>query len=184
MRFPLFSESKNTFEGIHDDETVVMLIRQHWFIPVTQVAALLLAWIVPFFFLVFGSYFLAVHNLFGIMLLAFSLYTMVLWYGAFYTLMLYDLNTLIITNHRIIDNRQHAFFSRTASEVSLSRVQDVTIEIEGFIQTFLNFGDINIQTAGAQNEFRFELIPNPEGIKEHITAQSSTYPLPVKQKTP
>ena len=36
------------------------------------------------------------------------------------------------------------------------------------IQTFLHFGDLQVQTAGTEEKFKFLQIPNPERAKDEI----------------
>lgn len=73
-----------------------------------------------------------------------------------------------MTNKRIIDAEQRGLFSREVSEFKLYRVQDVTIEIKGVLPTFLNYGNVYIQTAGEAKEFVFKQIPNPRQAKDLI----------------
>jgi hypothetical protein len=48
------------------------------------------------------------------------------------------------------------------------------VKTDGFIQTLLKFGNLEVQTAGTENKFHFRQIPDPEGVKNqimsHITA--------------
>ncbi len=86
----------------------------------------------------------------------------------FYSITMYLLDTWIITNHRVIDSEQHGFFDRTVSELSLLKIQDVSTEINGPIATWLKFGNLEIQTAGAREKFLFKQIPNPLLIKDQL----------------
>jgi hypothetical protein len=57
----------------------------------------------------------------------------------------YYFDVWIITNERIINIEQKNLFIRTTSEVTLTRVQDVTATIGGFFPTLLDFGDVLVQ---------------------------------------
>jgi uncharacterized membrane protein YdbT with pleckstrin-like domain len=81
----------------------------------------------------------------------------------------YYLDTWIVTNERIINIEQKGLFSRIVSELHLNQVQDVTSETHGIVATFLSYGDVHIQTAGARERFNFKQIDNPEKIKQIIT---------------
>jgi len=50
----------------------------------------------------------------------------------------------------------------------LDKIQDITVKIEGPLATFLNFGKIEIQTAGTNVRLVFDYLPSPEEIKEEI----------------
>ena len=47
-------------------------------------------------------------------------------------------------------------------------MQDITSEVKGFIPTFLNYGNIYIQTAGTQERFIFKDIPNAPEVTQEI----------------
>lgn len=77
----------------------------------------------------------------------------------------YFLDVWIVTNERIINIEQHGLFSRTVSELRLNQVQDITSETKGFLETFLTYGDVYIQTAGEKSRFQFKNIDNPDEVK-------------------
>lgn len=79
----------------------------------------------------------------------------------------YYLDMWIITNERIIDIEQHGLFNREISEIPLHRVQDVTIQVRGIIETLLGFGTIRIQTAG-EREFDIRFVPHLYKAKDII----------------
>jgi len=82
--------------------------------------------------------------------------------------MIYLLDTWIVTGERILDINQKNFFFRTVAELDLSKVQDISIKTSGLIQTIFDFGDIEIQSAGATNKFRFNQVGHPNMIKDRI----------------
>lgn len=77
----------------------------------------------------------------------------------------YFLDMWIVTNERIINIEQHGLFRRKVSEMRLNQVQDISSEMKGFLETFLTFGDVTIQTAGATLLFHFKNIDNPDEVK-------------------
>ncbi len=80
----------------------------------------------------------------------------------------YYLDSWIVTNERIINIEQMGLFSRKISEMRLNQVQDITSEMKGFLETFLTYGDVIIQTAGEKVEFHFKNIDNPDEVKLRI----------------
>ena len=52
----------------------------------------------------------------------------------------------------------------------MDRIQDITVEIRGFMGTFLVYGNIQIETAGETRRIRLNTIPNPEVVKQKILA--------------
>lgn len=69
---------------------------------------------------------------------------------------------------RIINSVQNGFFDRRVSELSLSNIQDVSVNMDGMVPTMMNYGDVEIQTAAAERRFKFENVPNPQQVKDEI----------------
>lgn len=164
----IFNESTQTFEGQEKDEIVIMLLRRHRFIALMPISASgLLALLPIFIYLIFYSY-IVKSQFYTLFLFITCLLYMGLWLKAFYHLMLYTLNTVIVTNKRIIDRDQNSFFDRKVSELHIYRIQDVTFSIRGILPTLLKYGDITVQTAAVDKEFVFHEMPNPEFVKSEI----------------
>jgi len=83
--------------------------------------------------------------------------------------MIYSLNTLVITNKRVVENKQMGFFKNIVNEIKLDKVQDVSVKIYGPLASFLNYGNVEVQSAGAVNKFFFKQFPNPKDIKKIIS---------------
>lgn len=168
---PLFSflvKSKYTFEGKKHYENVILLLFRHWFVILIKIIFFLILALVPFIIFAYLEPFITrtgTENLFKFLV---AVYFLIWWYGLFYSLTMYLLDIWIVTDHRIIDSRQHGFFKRTVSELSLIKIQDVSTNISGFFQTLLDFGDLEIQTAGAEKNFFFHQIPHPVRVKDTI----------------
>lgn len=85
-----------------------------------------------------------------------------------YAFLDYFLDVWTITDHHIINVEQQSIFLRTTSKQELERVQDVTSEIKGIFGTFFNYGNVKVQTAGAQERIIFEKVPMPQTIVDVI----------------
>ncbi len=82
--------------------------------------------------------------------------------------MLYILTVAVVTNKRIIRIDQKAFFIYERNEMELDKIQDISVNIQGIFATFLDFGDLQVQTAGTIVKFTFPQLPNPQKIKDII----------------
>lgn len=82
--------------------------------------------------------------------------------------MIYILTCAIVTNKRVIRIETKGFFKYEQAEAELNKIQDISVKIYGIFAGFLNFGDLEIQTAGTIVKFTFPQLPNPEKIKETI----------------
>lgn len=155
------------------DEKIILLIRRHPFVIFIKIAVWSFVAIVPFiFYQFFGQIlinFLPLELVGPISVLFISLYYLYIWLFAFFTFVDYYLDVWIVTNSRIIDIEQKGLFNRVVSEQKLYRVQDVTSEIKGFFSTFLNFGNVYVQTAGEQSRFIFKQVPRPSVVAKKIT---------------
>lgn len=164
----LFVDSDDSFEGQEKGEDVVMLLRRHVYVIYTQLIVFFFALLIPIIIGEVFKTFISAKNLFEVFIFLCSLWYMFAWLMIFYALAMYSLNVVIVTNFRLIDSNQKGFFNRRISEVHLSRIQDITVHTEGFIQTVFKFGSIELQTASEEREFIFPQIPNPEHVKDVI----------------
>ena len=153
------------------DEKVKMLMRGFLLSLLIPISMILLGFFVPAFIFVF---FIQSHWLYtryqewinsGILL----------WFGIgiFWILYLvyeWFFDVCVVTDQRIIDIDQQGFFHQKVSEAGLSKVQDVIYEIRGFIQTFFNFGDVTVYTAGNDEGFTFENVHEPQKVHQKLLA--------------
>jgi len=170
----IFKNSANHFDGQEPNEKVLLLLRRHPFTILLRIIFLGLASLIP---VVIGAAFMALLESNGwltLFLLISSLWYLALWISAFYALMMYTLNTVIITDKRIIDSDQHGFFHREISELHSSRIQDVSIKTSGVLETFFKFGDVTVQTAASEKKFVFHEMPEPENVKDTIMKLAHT----------
>lgn len=70
-------------------------------------------------------------------------------------------NEIIITNKSLTQVMQHGLFTRQVSELSLADIEDVTSVKHGIIATIFDFGELRVETAGEQNNFKFTYCPKP-----------------------
>jgi hypothetical protein len=164
----IFTESGQHFEGQEPGEVVHLLLRPHRFTILFPLSWIFLFALIPIFIWMAGIELLNAGGFSGAFWFLTSLYYMALWILLFYNLTLYSLNTVIVTDRRIVQSEQYGFFNRKVSELQAYRVQDISVNIKGMIETVFNFGDIYVQTAGSEREFVFKKIANPEMVKDKI----------------
>ncbi len=133
------NQTAKEFPGQHDDETVVLVFRQH---PVVMRMELIfgmlaiLAGTGPLLLWPLSDLALKIFLIIPLLVLVYWFYHWVGWYYSVY----------IITDLRLIDIRQHGFFNRKVSEVGFDKVQSVNYHIKGLQAALLKFGDITVQT--------------------------------------
>lgn len=158
--------------GFHDDEVTLAFLRRHWFVMFINAFYFLVLMIIPIgIFKLIPAVFLTVlagTAWEGVIIMFLGAYYLMMWLFFFASIVDYYLDVWIVTNERIVDIQQISLFRHIVAEQRIVRVQDVTSTVRGIIPTFLNYGNVNIQTAGEQERFIFEQVPNPEGVKKII----------------
>lgn len=155
---------------LSENEKIILEIRKHWFLVAAPSLSFIILFLVPpvtLFFLPLVERALPSHATVPLAHFILTLYSMVILLLFFLMWTNYYLDMWIVTSERIVDIEQHGLFQREISEIPLSRVQDVTIEVRGIIETFLKFGTIRIQTAG-EREFFIRGVPHLYEIKDAI----------------
>jgi uncharacterized membrane protein YdbT with pleckstrin-like domain len=158
------------FRDQQPDEIIYSIIRRHWFdiflqyIPVMGALFLLLAVAAS------SGLWMSESSPEGESALFFfeSLFLLMLWMYASLIFVDYYLDVWIVTDRRVINIEQKGLFSRQVSELYYAKIQDVTTEVKGLFPTFLNYGDLFVQTAAEKERFRFHNIPNPYEVKDLV----------------
>lgn len=164
----IFRDSPNSFEGQEKDEKVILLLRRHPFVILLPLALFSLACLVPIIVGVIFWPYLSAHDWLNLYFFVLGVWLSSLWLAIFYSLTMYTLNTITITDHRIINSDQHGLFNRQVSELHSYRIQDVSTHTNGLVETILKFGDITVQTAASEKQFVFHQIPRPDRVKDVI----------------
>lgn len=154
------------FSGQQTGEEIQIFLRKHqitlvWslrhviFVLLVSVLVLLGVWTwLPRFF---GSLLLG----FGVLLIPMALFG-----GWQYLVWYYDI--FVVTNRRLLDFARKPLIYEKRDEAQLSRVQDIKVEFPGPIPVLLDYGNVNIQTAGTKGQIVFTLVPHPRDVQAQI----------------
>ncbi len=156
---------------LNTDEYIIATLERHPFYFYGRVAGLLFFFTLPLVaYLIVGeritegfggiptSLFIFVYAQLSILSL---IYVFVYWTD-------YFVDTWIITNTRVIDFDLKGLFHTDVASVSFDNIEDVKVETNGVIESWLGIGNIYLQTAGENREFIFHGARNPEAIKLKI----------------
>jgi uncharacterized membrane protein YdbT with pleckstrin-like domain len=111
-------------------------------------------------------------NVPALILFFYSLWLLFLWASFFVQWTKYYLDVWYVTEKRIIDVAQKKIFDREISNLRFDKIQDVTIDVHGFIPTLLGFGNIKVQTAGEDNkDFMMDTVRHPDEVRRVIFSQ-------------
>lgn len=163
------------FVELDPSETVLLQLRKHWFVYVTNVFITLFIASVPFIVGVILSAIGAIPKLpifHGIEVFGGELWLFVIWVSLFALWTNYYLDLWIITDHRLFNLDQVGLFDRQITSCSLERIQEITVHTQNVFETLLGYGTLEIQTAGPTSDhIRVEGIAHPEKVREIITGQ-------------
>ncbi|MBA3732873.1 PH domain-containing protein [Patescibacteria group bacterium] len=165
--------------NLEPDEHVILEVRKHWIVFAGHAVGLLFAAFLPFIILTLFKIFLPSliiikipGNTSALFLFFYCLWLLALWISFFFDWTKYYLDVWYVTEKRIIIVDQKKIFDRGISNLRFDKIQDVTIEVEGFIPTLLNFGNIKVQTASEDNfDFLLTNVRNPEQVRKIIFSQ-------------
>lgn len=165
------------------DEHVVMEARKHWFLFLGELLPYTIIAIIPFALpnlLTLAPPLREYATLFTyhtpLARAALGIWLLVTWTSAWGAFTRYFLNAWVLTNQRIVTIKQRRFFFREVSSLLLTRVQDVTTNVNGILSSLLGLGDIKVQSAGADVEFTMRGIPRPEQMRDIILKYVSIKP--------
>ncbi len=156
------------------DEHVIMEVRKHWIVFIGQAFSLVFSALMPFILFFFTKALLPgildfkfSNNDSALFVFIYSLWLLFLWVSFFINWTKFYLDVWYVTEKRIIAVDQRHIFSRGVSNLRFDKIQDVTVDIHGFIPTFLNFGNIKVQTAGEDNfDFFMSSVKDPEHVRK------------------
>lgn len=173
---------------LNPNEQIVLIVRKHWIAILGRAVALVFAIITPLLLLIIlpiitpGFPGWQAGNFVYLYTLAYSMMLVFAWISFFFGWTEYSLDIWVVTTHRIFIVEQKAMFYREISSLTLDKIQDLTIDMDGFLPTMLKFGEITVETAGEHKNFNFPNAKNPEAIKVAINSiQKDFYsrPMPV-----
>jgi len=158
------------FEGQDPDETILLLLRAH---PVTNypwvlfaIFVALLPVILPSFLGIFGE---TMPNLPGEYYAAFLLVNYLLVLAVIFEGFLsWYFNVHIITERKLIDVDFHSLLYKNIDLTPITEIQETNSRTLGLLGMVFNFGDVYVQTAGAQVAIDFDKVPYPNRVADMI----------------
>jgi uncharacterized membrane protein YdbT with pleckstrin-like domain len=149
------------------DEKVIQKVNRHWITLAPVVVPALMAVVVAIgITYIFGRYRSSFPStMTGAGLVVFDLIMVVFAIGLLYAgYWVYRRNFLVLTNQHLVRVEQRGLFAHSVSQLSLSRLQDVSGSVRGFTATILGFGNLTVETAGSEDNFVFYNIYAPAEV--------------------
>lgn len=159
-------------------ESIVAIIRKHWLSYALRVLILLLVAAAPLALAALipeeiRTEVLALPSASVVLSFLYTLWLLVLWTFAFILWTNYYLDIWIVSDARIIDVNQRTLFNRDITTLRLEKIQDVSVDVSGFLATVFGFGKLTIHTAGDSQDIVIRDATEPAAAKEKILAAQS-----------
>jgi len=153
------------------NEIIITETRKHW----VNIAPILFGCLILILFLPAGSYYYGRHmsaiNQYIPAAIIGSLVLVYVAIVAFITILsiwIFRQNRLVLTNHHIVEYTRRGLFNHTTSQFSLIKLQDVSAAQKGLMANIFGYGTITIETAGEEENFVFQQVPNPQTLANRI----------------
>lgn len=162
------------FPEQHENEKIILFTRRHWVVFFGQLISALIVGAVMAGCLFAAYYYLPYfqdHPAETELLWAVGMIVaLMIWLTIYIAWVDYYLDVWIVTNERIVEIKQNTLFNRQISELELDKIQDINAKVVGMWGTFLGYGTILVQTAGAMEMFEFLRIPRPYDVQKAVLA--------------
>jgi len=162
---------------LHQDEKIILEKRAFWLPIAIQGTALFFLALAPFFAIFgFGEFMPQELREYVIQYRFPTLFSATMWGLIIWVIFAvrwtdYYLDVLLVTNKRIMDIEQIGLFSRDTIETRLENIQDIRVEVVGFLASVMDFGNLHLQTAGSTTEFVIKNIHRPHKTKDIISRE-------------
>lgn len=161
------------------DEHILLEVRRHWIVFIGHVISFMFFSVLPLVLYSLAHMFsfpfielISAGPIIRIIALFYLVWLLSFWLSFVITWTKYYLDVWYVTEKRIIDIDQQRIFHREVSNLRFDKIQDVTVEVKGFLATWLDFGNIRVQTAAEDSkDFYMTYVACPENVKRVIFAQ-------------
>ena len=155
---------QSRFEAQGDEEHIYVLVRAH---PILLIFPFLNAFFFIFLLLFANFFFSSLLNVVQVLFVNVFVLVTIFNYAFFHYLNWY-FNIGIITNRQIVDIDFHVVLYKQITYTQLSHVEDVTAKSGGFFESYFDFGNVFVQTAGTEANTEFMNVPHPSSIAKII----------------
>jgi hypothetical protein len=164
---------------LEQNEYIILIARRHWFKPVLETLLVFFSLLIP---LVVSSVVFSLPdlsdklgNVGALSIILILSWFFVVWNIIFIIWTNHFLDVLILTNLHVIDIDQIGLWHREVSTLQLPKIQDISSKTEGIIASVLNYGDLEIQSAGSLTNFIVKGVQKPDLLRQKMNEQISHF---------
>lgn len=162
---------------LEKNEHVLLVANRHWFRPMLEIIMLTFSLLIPMILsaIVYSIPELPItqHQIALLSIIFILSWLFIVWNITFVIWTNHILDVVIVTNLHIFDIEQIGLWNREISTLSLEKIQDISSRTEGLIANLLDYGQLEIQTAGSISNFIVKNIQRPDLLREKITESCS-----------
>ena len=170
--FPAFLENPTNcfFEGQDQNENILLLVRAHPITNLTWVILAIFVFLIPFIVPI-ATPFLnvnlqAVPDIYLIALTVVDyLFVLIITFEGFLS---WYFNVTIVTNKRVYDIDFHAILLKNVNLAPLENIEETDSSQGGVFGLIFNYGNVTVQTAGANIAVTMKNVPNAAYIADFI----------------
>jgi hypothetical protein len=111
----------------------------------------------------------------GVVLVALLVMAATLLY-VYVTTLVYTANRWIVTNDSLTQIAQTGLTATESSQLGLAELEDVTVEQNGILQMFFDFGTLRAVTPADRDKFMLAYCPDPDGYARKLLAAKESLP--------
>ncbi|OGI61184.1 hypothetical protein A2645_02285 [Candidatus Nomurabacteria bacterium RIFCSPHIGHO2_01_FULL_39_9] len=155
---------------LEEGEEIVKIFRKHWFSFLIDFVFLIALAFIPLLISFLPKEWLVwLEQVKGLLDILYIVWLDFIFFAILIVGTNYFLDTWILTNKRIIDVEQKSLFRRDIAELRLENIQDIKMEVLGFINSLLGIGNVYVESAGATREFVIRNVARPEDVRNTIS---------------
>ncbi len=165
-RFTIFPKELH-FYSEDPGEEVVLVVRTHWIGYVKEILFILLFLLLPILLTYISTYFEIFSS--AIIYVGFFVVGILVSMNALVTTILkWFYSVVLITDRRVVVVKLDNAFSHSYSEAKLEKIEDVTHTTISFWGNLFDVGNLDIDTAGHEIDFRLKVLPRPRELQDLI----------------
>jgi len=151
---------------LEEGETVLEKARKHWIVYVEDVLTHTFGMLFFIAVLIALEKYGGVYGMYGAF--GVTIVVMLFWIAYFYAWTQNYFDVWYITDKHIVVVDQKELLERKESFMNLNRIQDVSFDKVGLLQTWLGYGKLHVQSAGESQEFVMSNVCDVEVIARKI----------------